>query len=106
MKDSPSRALEVAQQIAAARKSALFATRDALRLRLDPRMIAADLAQRVLSAAIVRVTTAGLLPKKRKRAVIAAAVALAAAAFMRTSAKRRHAAAIAPKPLAGPTMPG
>jgi hypothetical protein len=99
--DTPPVDLATAEHVAAARKTALISTRNALRLRLDPRLIVADIAQRALSVAIARVATPGISSKKRKRALVAGAAALATVATMRTWAKRRAAEKSAPVPLAG-----
>ena len=65
------------------RKIALSATAALFRSRLDPRLIAADLAKIALTRSIARVAAIRTTPKQRKRALIGAGVAAATAIGMR-----------------------
>lgn len=65
------------------RRTALLTTTTLLRRRLDPRLIAADLAKLALTRSIARVAAIKTTPKQRKRAIIGAGVAATAAIGMR-----------------------
>lgn len=65
------------------RRAALVATTSLFRRRLDPRLIAADLAKLALTRSIARVAAIKTTPKQRKRALIGAGVAAATAIGMR-----------------------
>jgi hypothetical protein len=65
------------------RKTALVATTSLLRRRMDPRLIAADLAKIALTRSIARVAAIRATPKQRKRALIGAGIAAATAIGLR-----------------------
>ena len=66
-----------------ARREALFSTARLLRLRLDPRLLVADVATGIMRRSIYRAGTLDATPKQRKRAVIGGVLAVATAIGMR-----------------------
>ncbi len=72
------------------RKMALATTAALFRSRLDPRLIAADLAKIALTRSIARVAAIRTTPKQRKRALIGAGVAAATAVGMRVLYRNKH----------------
>ena len=72
------------------RKMALATTATLFRRRLDPRLIAADLAKIALTRSIARVAAIRTTPKQRKRALIGAGVAAATAIGMRVLYRNKH----------------
>jgi hypothetical protein len=65
------------------RRSALSTTVGQIHRRLDPRLIAADVAKLVLARSIARAAAITVTPKQRKRALIGAGIAAATAIGMR-----------------------
>ncbi len=65
------------------RRAAIMTTTSLLHRRLDPRLIAADLAKIALTRSIARVAAIKTTPKQRKRALIGAGIAAATAIGMR-----------------------
>jgi hypothetical protein len=65
------------------RRAAITTTATLLHRRLDPRLIAADLAKVALTRSIARVAAIKTTPKQRKRALISAGIAAATAIGMR-----------------------
>lgn len=80
MTDDP---VEVAAANRTIRKSALASTADRLRKRLDPRLIASDVARIAMAQAITRFAAIQTSPKQRKRALVGAGVAAATAVGLR-----------------------
>ena len=75
----------VAQAAATAKLKRLALTTTAMlfRRRLDPRLIAADVAKIALTRSVARIAKVGATPKQRKRALIGAGVAAATAIGLR-----------------------
>jgi hypothetical protein len=65
------------------RRLAITTTATLLQRRLDPRLIAADLAKLALARSIARVSKISITPKQRKRALITGGLAAATAIGMR-----------------------
>jgi hypothetical protein len=65
------------------RKAALATTTVLIQRRMDPRLIAADVAKFVLTRAVMRIGAIKTTPKQRKRAIIGAGVAAVTAIGMR-----------------------
>lgn len=65
------------------RRAAILATTTLVRSRLDPRLIAADVAKLALARAVKRVASIKTTPKQRKRALIGGAIAAATAIGLR-----------------------
>jgi hypothetical protein len=85
----PEQQLAIANNSAIRRKQALGVTLSTLRARLDPRLIAADMARRAASAALLSVAAPGLTRKQRGRAAITGTVAIASAFALRRWAGTR-----------------
>jgi hypothetical protein len=72
------------------RRAALTTTATLLRHRLDPRLIAADLAKLALARSISRVAKISIAPRQRKRALLTGGIAAAAAIGLRVLYRNAH----------------
>ncbi len=75
---------------AQSRRLALLTTATLLHRRLDPRLIASDMAKLVLARSVKRMSKVRITPKQRKRAMITGGIAIAAAIGLRVLYRRGH----------------
>ena len=104
---NPDDAVVAAARNARSRRQAIGATAELLRRRLDPRLLAADVATRLWQASVVKVALLETAPKKRKRALVAAGVAAITAVTLRVLYRTDHHTdreKIDPAPSPEPTM--
>lgn len=81
------------------RRLAITTTASLIQRRLDPRLIAADLAKLALARSVARVARIKVTPKQRKRALIGAGIAAATTIGMRVLYRTaREKTAEAPSP--------
>ena len=93
MSEFPADPVARAETAVADARAALTTTAQRLRLRLDPRLIVADVAQRTVGRSLQRIVQSGVTPKQRRRQIAVSALAFAAAVGMRVwfrQDKRTH----------------
>ena len=100
---NPDDAVVAAARNARSRRQAIGATAELLRRRLDPRLLAADVATGLWQRSVVQVALLQTVPAKRKRVLVAAGVAAIIAVTLRILYRTDH-EKIEPAPSPEPTM--